>query len=82
MPSDNFCFYLQNRQIQTSQKGGQWDSDPSPFSIPCPNLGMMRQVFYGCATAVGQVYIHNAKMSIGRGLVVEHSPHHHKNETF
>jgi hypothetical protein len=34
---DNFCFYLQNRLIQTSQTGGQWYSDTSPFSIPWPN---------------------------------------------
>jgi len=32
---DNFCFYLQNRLIKTSQTGGQWYSDTSPFSIPC-----------------------------------------------
>jgi hypothetical protein len=25
---------LQNRPIQTSQTGGQWYSDTSPFSIP------------------------------------------------
>jgi hypothetical protein len=34
MTTDNFCFYLQNRLIQTSQTGGQWYSDSSPFSIP------------------------------------------------
>jgi hypothetical protein len=34
MTTDNFCFYLQNRLIQTSQTGGQWHSDASPFSIP------------------------------------------------
>ena len=34
MTTDNYCFYLQNRLIQTSQTGGQWYSDPSPFSIP------------------------------------------------
>jgi hypothetical protein len=28
---------LQNRLIQTSQTGGQWYSDTSPFSIPCLN---------------------------------------------
>ena len=28
------CFHLQNRLIQTSQTGGQWYSDTSPFSIP------------------------------------------------
>ncbi len=26
--------FLQNRLIQTSQTGGQWYSDTSPFSIP------------------------------------------------
>jgi hypothetical protein len=31
---DNFCFYLQNRLIQTSQTGGQLYSDTSLFSIP------------------------------------------------
>ena len=30
MTSDNFCFYLQNRLIQTSQTGGQWYSDTPP----------------------------------------------------
>jgi hypothetical protein len=34
MTTDNCCFYLQNRLIQTSQTGGQWYSDISPFSIP------------------------------------------------
>jgi hypothetical protein len=33
MTTDNFCFYLQNILIQTSQTGGQWYSDTSPFSI-------------------------------------------------
>jgi hypothetical protein len=37
MTADNFCFYLQNRLIQTSQTGGQWYSDTSPFSIPFAN---------------------------------------------
>ncbi len=34
MTTENFCFYLQKRLIQTSQTGGQWYSDASPFSIP------------------------------------------------
>ena len=34
MITGNFCFYLQNRLIQTSQTAGQWYSDTSPFSIP------------------------------------------------
>ncbi len=33
--TDNYCFYLKNRLIQTSQTGGQWYNDTSPFSIPC-----------------------------------------------
>ncbi len=32
--TENFCFYLQNRLIHTSQTGGQQYSDSSPFSIP------------------------------------------------
>ena len=35
MTTDSFCFYLQDRLIQTSQTGGQQYSDTSPFSIPC-----------------------------------------------
>ncbi len=34
MTTGNFCFYLQNRLIQTSQTGGQWYSDTSHLSIP------------------------------------------------
>ncbi len=35
MTTDNLCFYLQNRIIQTSQTGGQQYSNTSPFNIPC-----------------------------------------------
>ncbi len=38
MITDNFCFYFQNRLFQTSQTGGQWYTETSPFSIPCPIL--------------------------------------------
>jgi len=38
LTTDNFCFYLENRLIQTSQTGGQRYSDASPFSIPCLEL--------------------------------------------
>jgi hypothetical protein len=31
MTTDNFCFYLQNKLIQTSQTGGQQYSDTSPL---------------------------------------------------
>jgi hypothetical protein len=43
MATDNLCFYLRNRLIQTSQTGGQWYGKTSPFSIPClqPHLQML-----------------------------------------
>jgi hypothetical protein len=34
MTTDKFCFYLQNRLIQTGQTGGPQYIDTSPFSIP------------------------------------------------
>jgi hypothetical protein len=33
MTTDNFCFDLSNKLIQTSQKGGQQYNDTSPFGI-------------------------------------------------
>jgi hypothetical protein len=36
MTADNFCFYLQNRIIQTSQTGGLWYSDTSPLQYSLP----------------------------------------------
>jgi hypothetical protein len=36
--TDNFCFYLQNRLIQTSKTGGEQYSDTSSFSIPGSNI--------------------------------------------
>ncbi len=57
MTTDNFCFYLQNRQIQTSQTGGQWYSDTSPFSIPCLNLRIMRPLSYHHACLQARVFI-------------------------
>ncbi len=44
MTTDNFCFYLQNRQIQASQTGGQQYSDTSPFSIPWLDVSFFRSV--------------------------------------
>ncbi len=44
---DNFCFYLLNRLIQTSQTGGQQYSDTSSFSIPYTSpMFAERQVCY------------------------------------
>ncbi len=39
MTTDNFCFYLQNRLIKTSQTLGQLYSDTSPFIIPDLEVG-------------------------------------------
>jgi hypothetical protein len=44
MTTNNFCFYLQNRLIQTSQTGGQRFSDTSPFSIPCVSNLQVKQL--------------------------------------
>jgi hypothetical protein len=46
MTTDNFCFYLQNRLIQTSQTGGQWHSDTSSFSIPCLYVSDIYEIDY------------------------------------
>ncbi len=46
MTTDNFCFYLQNRLIQTSHTGGQWYSDIFPFSI-IPWKSYLRQELQG-----------------------------------
>ena len=53
MTTDNFCFYLQNRLILTSQTGGQWYSDTSPLSFPWLgyklHLGVIKEgVTYAC----------------------------------
>ncbi len=42
MTTDNFCFQLQNRLIQTSKTRDQWYSDTSPFSIPWSNFQSVR----------------------------------------
>jgi hypothetical protein len=34
MTTNNFCFYLKNRLIQTSQTGGQQYSDTSTLEFP------------------------------------------------
>jgi hypothetical protein len=45
MTTENFCFYLQSRLIQTSKTGGQLYNDTSPFSIPCSRpLAILPQV--------------------------------------
>ncbi len=46
MTTHNFCFYLQNWLIQTSQTGGQQYSDTSPFSIPWLNPCQMMCMQY------------------------------------
>jgi len=34
MTTDNFCFYLQNKLIQSSQTGGPWYSGTPPLVFP------------------------------------------------
>jgi hypothetical protein len=62
MTADNFCFYLQNRLIQTSQIGGKWYSDTSQFSIPCLSE---TNDYSLCASkcVAGQVY---QRLTLGR----------------
>jgi hypothetical protein len=43
MTIEIFCFYLQNRLIQTSQTGGQRYSDTSPFSIPWTSVHFLSE---------------------------------------
>jgi hypothetical protein len=38
MTTRNFLFLFAKQAIQTSQTGGQWYSDTSPFSIPWPGF--------------------------------------------
>ncbi len=66
-----FCFYLQNRLIQTSQTGGQWYSDPSPFSIPCLKYvhdRWLKSKSHYC-TCLGHIGWHNTDriIPIGQG---------------
>ncbi len=44
--TDNLCFYLQNRLIQTSQTGGQQYSDTSPLVLPVPWQAIQPSITY------------------------------------
>ncbi len=59
MTTDNFCFYLQNRQIQTSQTGGQWYSDTSPISIPWIKTCCCIECYVNEASAVNLLWRHD-----------------------
>jgi hypothetical protein len=50
MTTDNFCFYMQNRQIQTGQTGGQRYSDMSPSSIPWASGHVLLSLALSCQT--------------------------------
>ncbi len=54
-----FCFYLQNRLIQTSQTGDWWYSDTSPFSIPWLNPWNFFNAFPGGACLVSLCAYHH-----------------------
>ncbi len=64
MITDNFCFYLQNRLIQTSQTGGQRYSDISPFSIPWIECSLARPA---CLVLVEQL-CPQPKVAGGEGI--------------
>jgi hypothetical protein len=63
MTTDNFCFYLQIRLIQTRQMEGQWYSDTPPFSIPWLGAWVVRD------TWPADIEVVNADMYL-LGLVV------------
>jgi hypothetical protein len=54
MSTNNFCFYLQNRQIQASQTGGQWYNDTFPFSIPATGVRYGRKMFMKVTPGIGE----------------------------
>jgi hypothetical protein len=65
MTTDIFCFYLQNRLIQTSKTGGQQYSDTSPFSIPWVDQDSK-------AVSPTMHFLHNLQMILkAQGLVRE-----------
>ncbi len=61
MTTDNFCFYLQNTQSQTSQTGGQRYSDTSPFSIPCLHYKCVIALALPLAIALASVVNYDRK---------------------
>ncbi len=62
MTTDNFCFYLQNRLVQTSQTGGQLYSDTSFFSIPWMKVYM---IVIWCPIAIEFFFASNLTFSDG-----------------
>jgi hypothetical protein len=65
MTTDNFYFYLQNRLLQTSQTGGQWYSDTSPFGIPWLSIqsGLLQRPLAAPKDKTGQA-VHAINQSI------------------
>ncbi len=70
MTTDNFCFYLQNRLIQTSQTGGQRYSDTSPFSIPWSQLLNFATILSGPSEAIFLASLH---LSAGQKIAAKSS---------
>ncbi len=76
MTTDNFCFYLWNRLIQTSQTGGQWYSDTSPLvfpatTIPCSSKGILAAAIN--KTKQGRRYVPIVSLFLIRCLCFFHS---------
>jgi hypothetical protein len=79
MTTDNFCSYLQNRLIQTSQTGGQHYSDTSHCRIPWLNQyalshsGHLLQTFKLAYYA--PIVNYNCKLPVTLGAVVQCHKH-------
>ncbi len=63
MTIDNLPFYLQYRQIQTGQTGGQLYKDTSPFSVPCSMHAVAGRAYF--VTAVSMDKLEPAGQDLG-----------------
>jgi hypothetical protein len=68
MTTDNLCFYLQNRLIQTSQTEGQQYNDTSPFSIY--SLPLIRGHIFSQVRLLYELAVSNLDRSMHRSLWV------------
>jgi hypothetical protein len=80
MTTNNFCFYLQNRLVQTSQTGGQWYSNTSPLWYSLVQAtGQLKcfPVMQSVESSCGRVRRHRVQGGDREGAVPR--VHRHKN---
>ncbi len=80
MTTHNFCFYLQNRLVQTSQTGGQWYSGTSPLQYSLVQAtGQLKcfPVMQSVESSGGRVRRHRVQGRHREGAVSR--VHRHKN---